>query len=142
MLPWEQVDEWALPILLPWEPEPEEVSEWEQVRESEEEQDSDWEEEQEDKFRKVFYQECDEEAKLDMVRTTEMLEMHKELNQLIGLLKLVDDPEKNLLLSLLHTICERFPIINGLCPREGRQYKKIEVFLSCPHCGAVHGVTS
>ena len=141
MLPWEQVNEWALPILLPWEGEPEQVSEWEQVRESEEEQDSDWEEEQEDKFRKVFYQECEEEEKLDMVRTTEMLEMHKELNQLIGLLKLVDDPEKKLLLSLLHTICQRFPIINGLCPREGRQYKKIEVFLSCPHCGAVHGVT-
>ena len=145
MLPWEQVDEWALPPTLPWEGEQVSEREEEQVVEWGWEQGSeDWEEEEPRIFRlwrSQMDQEREEEWKLDEVRTTEMSEMHKELNQLVGLLKLVNDPERNLLRSLLHTICQRFPIMNGLCPRRGRQYKKIEVFLSCLHCQAVHGVT-
>ena len=88
-----------------------------------------------------FEEEWEEEEKLFEVREAEILEMHKELDLLVGLLKVVRDPERNLLLSLLHTICERFPIVNGLCLLEGSQFKKVEIFLRCPSCKATHGVT-
>ena len=62
---------------------------------------SEWEKEPSN-TEEEFEEEWEEEEKLFEVREAEMLEMHKELDLLVGILKVVRDPERNLLLSLLH----------------------------------------
>ena len=69
-------------------------------------------------------------------RKKETKDMNEELDQLVAVLRISKDPESSLLFSLLHTICERFPAING----RGRKYRS-EIFLSCP-CNETHAVTS
>ena len=64
-------------------------------------------------------------------------EMAAELKQLVSILRFLKDPESSFLLSMLDTICERFPVIKQY---EGDDFDFSEISLTCP-CHQTHVVS-